>query len=74
MIVEPPRRQERQGKDVGIMREPGIIADTLAREVIGAAIEVHRLLINFNEPILKTGIKRIVYSPPDLGVLGALAV
>ena len=56
------------------MREPGIIADTLAREVIGAAIEVHRLLINFNEPILKTGIKRIVYSPPDLGVLGDLAV
>ena len=32
------------------------------------------LLINFNEPILKTGIKRSVYSPPDLGVLGALAV
>ena len=38
--------------------------DILTSEIIGAAIEVHRadkklgLLINFNVPVLKQGIKR----------------
>ena len=57
--------------------EPGGQLDQLAHDVIGAAIEVHRalgpgflegsyesagLLINFNVPILKDGIHRIILS------------
>jgi len=47
------------------MVEPNKRVDRLAREVIGAVIEVHLhlgLLINFNVPVLKQGIKRIVLS------------
>jgi hypothetical protein len=47
------------------MVEPNKRVDRLAREVIGAAIEVHLhlgLLINFNVPVLKAGIQRAVFS------------
>jgi hypothetical protein len=42
--------------------EPGSEVARLAHLVIGAAIEVHRLLINFNVPYLKSGIKRVILS------------
>ena len=32
------------------------------------------LLINFNVPVLKQGIRRVIWNPPFLGVLGAMAV
>lgn len=80
-----------------LRNEPTPHQDSLARAVIGAAIEVHRhlgpgflesvyeeamvvelgLLINFNVPLLKSGIKHIVLSPSNpvfLGAPGALAV
>jgi hypothetical protein len=45
--------------------EPHKNTDGLAHAVIGAAIEMHRqlgLLINFNVPVLKNGIQRVVYT------------
>jgi hypothetical protein len=48
--------------------EPDKELDAFARAVIGAAIEVHRmlgLLINFNVPVLKNGIKRVALSRPS---------
>lgn len=37
-----------------------ILEKALTEQIIGAAIEVHKHFINFNVPVLKDGIKRLV--------------
>jgi len=74
------REDEKNAKNARNLEEPDCALELLARDVVDAAIDVHRglgqvlsylkatgqvlgLLINFNVPLLRQGIRRIVLTP-----------